>query len=88
MYVYIYIYVRVCVDVIYDKPCNESFKGKIETVLYAACLVITKAIGETSRECINRKLALKALSDRRMSHNLFFFIKLSNNFPLHFCKKF
>ena len=35
---------------IYDKPCNESFKGKHEAVKYNACLAITSAIRGTSRE--------------------------------------
>ena len=42
-------------DFIYDKPCNESFKGKLETVQYNACLAITGAITGTSRERLYRK---------------------------------
>ena len=36
-------------DIIYDKPFKESFKRKIEMVLYRAALVITGAIKGTSR---------------------------------------
>ena len=31
-------------DINYDKPCNETFKGKLEAVQYTACLAITGAI--------------------------------------------
>ena len=36
-------------DMICDKPCNESFKGKHEAVKYNPCLAITSAIRGTSR---------------------------------------
>ena len=42
-------------DFIYDKPCNESFKGKLETVQYNACLAITGAITGASRERLYRE---------------------------------
>ena len=34
-------------DIIYDKPCNELFKGKLEAVHGHACLAITGAITGT-----------------------------------------
>ena len=43
-------------DVIYDKPCTESFKGKLEIVQYNACLDITGAIRGTSKERLYREL--------------------------------
>ena len=37
-------------DMIYDRPCSESFKVKLEAVQYNACLAITGAVRGTSRE--------------------------------------
>ena len=48
-------------DIIYDKPCNESFKGKLETVQYNACLDITGAIRGTSKERLYRELGFGEL---------------------------
>ena len=45
-------------DIIYDKPCNESFKEKLEAVKDNACLAITGAIRGTSREGLYRELGL------------------------------
>ena len=50
---------------IYDKPRNETFKGKLEAVQYNACLAITDAVRGTSQECFYRELVLKTLYDRR-----------------------
>ena len=46
------------VDIIYDKPCNESFKEKLEAVKDNACLAITGAIRGTSREGLYWELGL------------------------------
>ena len=46
------------VDIIYDKPCNESFKEKLEAVQDNACLAITGAIRGTSRERLYWELGL------------------------------
>ena len=54
-------------DIIYDKPCNGTFKGKLEAVQYNACLAITGAIKGTSRERLYRELGLETLNDRRWS---------------------
>ena len=51
-------------DIIYDNPCNETCKGKLEAVQYNACLAITDAIKGTSRECLYRELGLETLNDR------------------------
>ena len=59
-------------DIIYDKPCNETFKGKFEAVQYNACLAITDAIRGASRERLYRELGLETLNDRRWYRNLFF----------------
>ena len=59
-------------DIIFDKPNNESFKSRIESIQYKACVAITGAIQETSRESLYRELGLESLSDRCLR----FFIKL------------
>ena len=53
-------------DIIYDKPCNETLKGKLEAVHYNAYLAITGAIRGTSLERFNRELGLETLNDRRI----------------------
>ena len=37
-------------DIIFDKPNNESFKSRIESIQYIAGIAITGAIQGTSRE--------------------------------------
>ena len=63
-------------DIIYDKPNNASFKNKIESVQYRACIAIIGAIQGTSRERLYRKLGLESLIDRRWIQKLVFFIIL------------
>ena len=63
-------------DIIYDKPNNASFKNKIESVQYRACIAIIGAIQGTSRERLYRKLGLESLTDRRWIQKLVFFIIL------------
>ena len=70
-------------DIIYDKPSNGSFKGKLEAVQSNACLAITDAIRATTRERLYRERGLETLNDRRWSCKFFFFIKLSKDFSLH-----
>ena len=48
----------------YDKPNNESFKGRIESVQYKSCIAITGAIQGISRERLYRELGLESLRDR------------------------
>ena len=43
-------------DIMFDKPNNESFKRRIESIHYKACIAITGAIQETSRELLYREL--------------------------------
>ena len=53
-------------DIIYDKPCYETFKGQYSiTAQYNAYLGITGAIRGTSQERFYRELVLKTLYDRR-----------------------
>ena len=51
-------------NIIFDKPNNESFKSRIESVQYKACIVITGAIQGASREHLYKELGLESLSDR------------------------
>ena len=51
-------------DMIYDKPYNESFKTKIETIHYRAALVVTGVIKGTSRDHLYQKIGLESLADR------------------------
>ena len=64
-------------DIIFDKPNNESFKSRIKSIQYKACIAITGAIQGTSRERLYRELGLESLSD------FCFFIKLSKVCLLH-----
>ena len=66
-------------DIIYDKPNNDTFCQKIESVQYNASLAITGAIRGTSREKLYQELGLESLSDRRWSRRLCFYYKIKNN---------
>ena len=61
-------------DIIFDKPNNESFKSRIESIQYKACVAITGAIQGTSRERLYRELVLESLSDRSWFRKLTFFL--------------
>ena len=65
-------------DILYDRPDNESFQNKTETVQYKACLAITSAIQGTSREKLYEKLGLNLLVERRRRNKLIFFYKIAN----------
>ena len=52
-------------DIIYDKPINESFKKKIESVQHNAALIITGAIKGTCRDKIYQELGLESLAETR-----------------------
>ena len=65
-------------DTIYDKPNEESFKNKIENIQYKACIAITGAIQETSREHFYQELGWQSLKDRRWYQKLIFFHKFVN----------
>ena len=53
---------RICNDIIYDQPQNESFYEKLESVQYKPALAITGAIQGTSRDKIYQELGLESLS--------------------------
>ena len=63
-------------DIVYDNPCNDIFKQKIESVQYNAALAITGAIRGTSRDKLYMELGLESLSDRRWYRKLSFFHKI------------
>ena len=75
------------VDIIYDKPCNESFKEKLEAVQYNACFSITGAIRGTSCERLYCELGLETLNNRRCSRKLFFFYKIIKGFSPSYLQK-
>ena len=63
-------------DIIFDKLNNESFKSRIESIQYKACVAITRAIQGTSRERLYRELGLESLSGRCWFRKLTFFYKI------------
>ena len=67
--------------IIFDKPNNESFKSRIESIQYKACIAITGAIPGTSRERLYRELGLESLSDRCWFRKLTFFYKIVKGLP-------
>ena len=71
-------------DITYDRPCNESLKGKIEAVQYNAFLAITGAIRGTYWERLCRELGLETLND----HKLLFFHKIIKGFSPSCLQKF
>ena len=52
-------------DIIYDKPQNECFCEKLESVQYKAALATTGAIQGTSDDKIYQELGLEPLKLRR-----------------------
>ena len=76
-------------DFIYDKPCNDTLKGKLEAVQYNACLAINGAIRGTFWERLYRELGLETLIDHRRSRKLFCFHKIIKGiFPSYLRKNF
>ena len=63
-------------DIIFDKPNNESFKSRTESIQYKACIAITGAIQGTSREHLYRELGIESLSDRCWFRKLALFYKI------------
>ena len=45
-------------NIIFDKPNNESFKSRTESIQYKVCVAITGAIQGSSREHLHRELGL------------------------------
>ena len=63
-------------DIIYDRPHNDKFCQKIETVQYNAALSITGAIRGTSRDRLYQELGLESLLQRRWFHRMVHFFKI------------
>ena len=68
-------------DTIFDKPNNESFKSRIKSIQYKACVAITGAIQGTSRERLYRELGLEPLGDRCWFRKLTFFNNIVKGLP-------
>ena len=66
-------------DIIYDRPNNNTFKNKLESIQYNAALAITGAIRGSSMDKIFNELGFEYLSDRRWIRRLSFFYKIHNN---------
>ena len=57
---------------------NESSDQKIESIQYNACLAITSAIRDSSREKIYQELGVESLQHRRWYRKLCYFFKIYN----------
>ena len=63
-------------DVIYDKPGNESFLTRLESIQYNAALAITGTVRGTSKEKLYQELGLEYLSSRRWFKRLCLLYKI------------
>ena len=66
-------------DVLYNQTFNNSFKEKLESIQYNACLALTEAIRATSKEKIYQELGLESLRDRHWFRKLCLFYKVLEN---------
>ena len=66
-------------DVIFDQAYNKSFYESLESLQYSASLVITVAIGDTSKEKLYQELGLESLQHRRWFRKLCTFFKIFKN---------
>ena len=48
-------------DIIYDEAYNETFYQKLESIQYNACLALSGAIRESSREKLYHELGLESV---------------------------
>ena len=62
-------------DVQYDQAFSNSFKEKLESFQYNACLTLTGAVRDTSKEKIYQYLGLESLRDPHWFRKLVFFIR-------------
>ena len=69
-------------DIIFGKPNNESFKSRIESIQYKACIAITGVIRGTSRERLYSELGLESLWSKCWFRKFTFFVKLSKVYLL------
>ena len=52
-------------DIIYDKPFNEAFKNKLETVQHCDALVIAGAFKGISYDRLGKQLGSESLAGKR-----------------------
>ena len=74
-------------DIIYDKPYNESFISKLESIQYKAGLAITGAIKGTSRDLLYQELGLESLEKRRWCRRMCLFWKIWNGLAPQYLTK-
>ena len=75
-------------DIIYDKPNNQNFINKLESIQYYAALAITGAIRGSSKERIYQELGLESLSDRRWYRRMCTLWKIINGLSPEYLKKY
>ena len=66
-------------DILYDQIYNSSFREKLESVQYNACLALTGAIRGSSKEKIYQELGFESLRVRRWYRKLCLFYEVLNN---------
>ena len=71
-------------DFIYDRPNNDSFCDRIESIQYNAALAITGCIKGTSKDRLYSEVGLESLKRRRWYRRLTTFYKIfKTNSPLY-----
>ena len=71
-------------DKIYDEAYNETFHQKLESMQYNACLALSEAIRESSREKPCQELGLQSLQRRRWYRKRSSFYKIfKENKPVY-----
>ena len=66
-------------DVLHDQAFNNSFKEKLESIRYNACVALTGAISSTSKEKIYQEFGSESLQDRRWCRKLCLFYRVLEN---------
>ena len=66
-------------DVLDDQAFNNSFKEKLESIRYNACVALTGAISSTSKEKIYQEFGSESLQDRRWCRKLCLFYRVLEN---------
>ena len=66
-------------DILFDQTYNNSFHEKLKSIQYNACLALTGAIRDSSKEKIYQELGFESLRVRRWCRKLCLFYKVLNN---------
>ena len=66
-------------DILYDQAYNMSFHLKLESIQYNACLAITGAMRDTSKEKLYQELGLETLQLQRWNSKIEMFYKIFKN---------